>query len=123
MFQIVSQEALTRLLLEKWIPNKNSSGRPELNRRSGRLTLSAACLHAVVLPFVGAASRRPTFSTQAWQESLLIRRDAFRPAHQLAGMPRVFPYSSRRHPLGPVGSALSRCVSRRCISLVCFKTI
>ena len=26
MFQIVSQEALTRLLLEKWIPNKNLVG-------------------------------------------------------------------------------------------------
>jgi hypothetical protein len=54
---------------------------------SGRLTVSAACLHAVVLAFiclrVNAFSgklrtphKRGCFGTQAWQESLLIRRDA-----------------------------------------------
>jgi len=54
---------------------------------SGRLTLSAACLHAVVPAFIclrvnafsgklGAPHKRGCFGTQAWQESLLIRRDA-----------------------------------------------
>jgi hypothetical protein len=54
---------------------------------SGRLTVSAACLHAVVLAFIclrvnalsrelGAPHKRRCFGTQAWQESLLIRRDA-----------------------------------------------
>jgi hypothetical protein len=45
---------------------------------SGRLTVSAACLHAVVLTFAGALWKGKRFGTQAWQE--------------------VAPYSSRRHP-------------------------
>ena len=38
-------------------------------------------------------------SRRRGKKSLLIRRDAFRPAHRLTGVPRVAPYSSQRHPL------------------------
>ena len=40
----------------------------------------------------------PLTHSRAWQKSLLIRRDALRPAHPLAGVAKVAPYSSRRPP-------------------------
>jgi hypothetical protein len=73
------------------------------------LILLLACLHTVVSAFADLlaeqvlwqartlhAGRR--FGTQAWKESLLIRRDALRPPHRLGGVERVAPYSSRPHP-------------------------
>ena len=76
---------------------------------SGRLTVSAACLHAVVLAFVcsrvSTLRREPGHLISAdvsarrrGKESLLIRRDALRPPHCLGGVAGVAPYSSRRHP-------------------------
>ena len=54
-----------------------------LHGRSGRLTSSAACLHAVVPAFAGLFRASHVSARRRGKESLLIRRDAVRLSHQL----------------------------------------
>jgi len=60
-----------------------------------------ACLREAPLAkaLCGEQALRRRQGTQAWQKSLLIRRDALRPPHLLGGVAKVAPYSSRRHPI------------------------
>jgi hypothetical protein len=69
-----------------------SSQRPPAGSPSRRRAKSCSL-------FVATSSGRLTFSP-ACQELLLIRRNVLRPAHLLAGVPRVAPYSSQRPPAG-----------------------
>jgi hypothetical protein len=64
----------------------------------------------------------PLTVSRAWQELLLIRRNALRPAHRLAGVARVAPYSSQRHP-SSFGSSRSRDFAELNLHLALFEEL